>query len=146
MMLRMTPAEYEALRARGLDKHTDPPKKAKKAATGLKSRPRGHSEGEVAFAAQLRKGRITGWEQEYEFAKDVGRKWRFDFAFRQRKLAVEIEGGVWSGGRHNRGSGFIADAEKYNYAAFKGWSVLRFTTQQAKNGEAYRQTLEFLNC
>jgi very-short-patch-repair endonuclease len=53
------------------------------------------------------------------------RKWRFDFAHLESKTAIEIEGGVWSGGRHTRGGGYIKDAEKYNEAAFAGWAVIR---------------------
>lgn len=68
-------------------------------------------------------------EREHLFAKEaMGRKWRFDFAWRQHKVAVEIEGGTWSGGRHNTGSGIQADCEKYNAAIVLGWRVLRFTT------------------
>lgn len=40
---------------------------------------------------------------------------------------MEIEGGVWSRGRHVRGSGFEKDCEKHNEAAALGWSVFRFT-------------------
>jgi hypothetical protein len=43
----------------------------------------------------------------------------------ESKTAIEIEGGVWSGGRHTRGGGYIKDAEKYNEAAFAGWAVIR---------------------
>jgi len=53
------------------------------------------------------------------------RKWRFDFAHLESKTAIEIEGGVWSGGRHTRGAGYAKDAEKYNEANFDGWAVIR---------------------
>lgn len=60
---------------------------------------------------------------EYHFA--LPRRWRFDYAIVEHKIAVEVEGGVWSNGRHTRGSGFIADMEKYNTAGALGWIVLR---------------------
>jgi len=53
------------------------------------------------------------------------RKWRFDFAWKDKKLALEVEGGVFTGGRHTRGAGFRNDIEKYNTAALMGWMVLR---------------------
>ncbi len=64
------------------------------------------------------------------------RRWKFDFAFPKDRVAVEIEGGTWISGRHNRGSGFIKDMEKYNHAALLGWRVLRFTPQQVLDGSA----------
>jgi len=54
------------------------------------------------------------------------RKWRFDFAHLPSKTAVEVEGKVW-GGRHTRGDGFMADAEKYFEAHVRGWRVVRLT-------------------
>jgi len=53
------------------------------------------------------------------------RKWRFDYAWPNQKVALEVEGGVWIQGRHTRGSGFVKDMEKYNAAAMLGWRVLR---------------------
>lgn len=65
------------------------------------------------------------------------RKFRFDFAWIDKKLAVEIEGGVWIGGRHTRGVGYVSDMLKYNLGACDGWHILRFTPQQIKKEETY---------
>ena len=64
--------------------------------------------------------------EEHRFHPE--RRFRFDFAFLGERVAVEIEGGSWSGGRHVRGAGFEKDCEKYNLAGSMGWRVLRFTT------------------
>ena len=72
------------------------------------------------------------------------RKWRFDFAEPYLRLAIECEGGVWIQGRHTRGKGYSADLEKYNEAALLGWTVLRFTREHVKSGEAIRYIQRFL--
>jgi very-short-patch-repair endonuclease len=64
-------------------------------------------------------------EEEHRF--DVTRRWRFDFAHLASKTAVEVEGGVWSGGRHTRGTGYTKDCQKYNAAALEGWAIFRLT-------------------
>lgn len=76
---------------------------------------------------------LPGHTTEYKF--DDKRKWRFDFAYPDLKLAIEAEGGVWSRGRHTRGSGYIKDCEKYNRAAVMGWTVLRYTAKNIKQIE-----------
>ena len=58
------------------------------------------------------------------------RKWKFDFAHEATKVAIEIEGGTWSGGRHTRGAGYAKDCEKYREAALLGWTVFRFVGSQ----------------
>lgn len=73
-------------------------------------------------------------EQEAQFAKEYGRKWKTDFMFTHpngKRIAVEIEGGAFSGGRHTRGVGFTKDMEKYNVYSMMGITLLRFTSQQA---------------
>lgn len=68
----------------------------------------------------------AGWVPEFRFHET--RRWRFDYAHPVLRIALEVEGGVWSGGRHTRGAGFLGDIEKYNTATAAGWSVFRCTT------------------
>jgi very-short-patch-repair endonuclease len=82
-------------------------------------------------------------QSEYRFHNT--RKWRFDFACSTRKLAIEIDGGIWSGGRHSGGIGQIKDMEKLNTAAILGWRVLRFTPQQTQTKEFWRATTAFMH-
>lgn len=62
-------------------------------------------------------------EKEFQFY--AKRKWRFDYAIPEYKIAIEVEGGVWTRGRHTRGAGFMGDMTKYNAAAVFGWRLLR---------------------
>lgn len=55
------------------------------------------------------------------------RLWRFDYAWPAEKIALEVEGGIWTGGRHVSPEGFMADIEKYNAAAVLGWRIIRLT-------------------
>lgn len=93
------------------------------------------SQGEDLMALQLdRVGLAGAYQREFRF--DPSRRWRFDFAFPEDRLALEVEGGTWTNGRHSRGSGFERDAEKYAQAAVAGWRVIRATTGQVKAGLA----------
>lgn len=97
---------------------------------------RGPSALEARFLGHLRALGLPEPEREYRFAPP--RRWRFDFAWPHCKLAVELEGGVWTHGRHSRGEQVAKDCEKYNTATLMGWKVLRFTTNQVREGEAIR--------
>jgi len=70
---------------------------------------------------------IVAPEWEYKF--DEQRNWRFDFAWPEKKVALEVEGGIYTHGRHGRGSGIAKDIEKYNQASVLGWKVLRVTPE-----------------
>ena len=70
--------------------------------------------------------------EEYRF--DEKRKWRFDWAIPDLKVAVEFEGGVFEKkGSHTTAKGYTKDTEKYNRAAQLGWTVLRYTAMNYKN-------------
>ena len=72
-------------------------------------------------------------EREFQFCS---RKWQFDFAYPALKIAIECEGGAGTGGRHTRKEGFQADCYKYNIAILNGWTVLRFTWNMVRSGDA----------
>lgn len=97
---------------------------------------------------------VTGltWVAEHRFAlehigdgKEIRNRlkaanlqdWRFDFACHSVRLAVEIEGGAWTGGRHTRGAGFSGDLRKYGAAMRLGWTVYRCDYALIRSGEAY---------
>lgn len=104
-------------------------------ATTKKTPAKGKSQLEETFALHCKAFGVAV-EREFKFHPD--RKWRFDFAIPVRMIAVEIEGGIWTGGRHSRGVGMIADMEKYNEAQRLGWSIFRFDGDSVKSGEAIR--------
>ena len=64
-----------------------------------------------------------------EFRFHPPRRWRFDFCWPQFSVALENQGGIFSGGRHTRGAALLREHEKLNNAAADGWRVL-FTTPQ----------------
>lgn len=88
---------------------------------------------EMQFEAQLESAGITGFVKEYKFHST--RKWRLDFCFKDLMLAIEIEGGSWAGGRHNRGQGFNDDCIKYAEAQLLGYTVLRVTKDMIQKPE-----------
>lgn len=73
-----------------------------------------------------------GWASELQF--HPVRQWRFDLAAPELRIAIEIEGGVFRGGRHTRGRGYVRDMEKYNAAVTRGWRMLRYTPKQMAAG------------
>ncbi|MDO7434570.1 DUF559 domain-containing protein [Acinetobacter baumannii] len=126
-MSSMSLAEYKRLYAK-------PRSKTKRRASVKKERV--VSEGEAALVQHLKSHKID-FEQEYKFHPK--RKWRADFLITGTKILVEVEGGIWSGGRHTRGKGYLGDMQKYNEAAMMGFKVLRFSTEQVKAGVAIKQ-------
>jgi very-short-patch-repair endonuclease len=79
------------------------------------------------FAQTLAAYQMQGFQREYCFYP--GRRFRFDFAWLQSKVAIEVHGNNQHG-RYNR---LNADSEKNNLAVFSGWALLVITTEQLKN-------------
>lgn len=90
------------------------------------------SEGEQTLSLHLKASKIA-FEREFRFYE--GRRWRADFKIVDYPILIEVEGGVWSNGRHTRGKGFEGDCEKYNQAAILGYHVLKGSTAQVKSGK-----------
>lgn len=110
---------------------------------------------EDALAFQIRTHRLPEPMRQHRFAQEIGRQWRFDFAFMDLRLAVEVEGIVATRamvakgrgeaglrttivltGGHATPEGFKEDIEKYNAATLLGWRLLRFHQQQIATGQA----------
>lgn len=93
---------------------------------------------EVDYELDLaRQCRLAGMpEPVRQFRFHPVRRWRFDLCWPDCKLAVEVDGGVWTGGRHVSGAGFTRDCVKLNEAVLLGWRVLRFTPAMVQDGSA----------
>lgn len=105
---------------------------------------------EEALYFQIKLLHVPLPEREYRFAAEhVGhgkgvrarlsraglKDWRFDFAWIEQKLAVEVEGGGGMG-RHTTAKGFRQDIEKYHQAMAMGWTVYRCDGALVRNGAA----------
>ena len=86
---------------------------------------------------------LGGVELVREFRFDKTRRWRADFASESARVLIEVEGGVWRGGRHTNPLGFINDAEKYLAATLQGWSVIRLVGDQL-NPATLRQVVDYV--
>ena len=92
--------------------------KAKREAKKVRERQKRHR-----FYRKLNERGLPCPTPEYIFHET--RQWRMDYAWIDAKVALEVEGGVWSGGRHTRPQGFLGDMEKYNEAAAMGYRLIR---------------------
>lgn len=90
----------------------------------------------LTFAKQCYYAHLPEPVPEYIFHEQ--RKWRFDFAWPDHRLSIEVEGGAFmkGGSRHTRGAGFRKDVEKYAEAVILGWRVLRVLPEHIENGQA----------
>ena len=122
-MSSMSTAEYKKLSGK--------PRRSKRRVVVKKERV--VSEGEAKLAQHLKSYKI---EFQTEFQFNPERKWRADFYILGSKVLIEVEGGIWSNGRHTRAQGYLGDMEKYNSAQELGYSVYRYSTEQVKSGKA----------
>ena len=98
---------------------------------------------ELAFFELLKSFKVQLPEPEYKFHKT--RKWRIDYAWPEKRIALEIEGGVFTQGRHSRGVGMVNDMEKYNTLASEGWLLLRVTPSTLLKIETIKLIIKTIN-
>lgn len=89
---------------------------------------------EYMFDLMLQDAGIEGYKREFRFHPI--RRWRFDFAWVDAMVAVEIQGGTYMNGRHNRGAAMEKEYEKLNEAAVLGWRVLFASAKTVGDGSA----------
>jgi hypothetical protein len=89
---------------------------------------------EQELAWQVKVAKLATPVREFRFAPP--RRFRFDLAWPTLKVACEVQGGVWTNGRHTRGAGAESDAEKLTLAALGGWKVLVVTGKHIASGQA----------
>ena len=80
---------------------------------------------EGKFLLMLRAKKLPRPVPEFRF--HAVRKFRLDWAWPEHRVGLEVDGGVWTGGAHGRGTGIVRDQEKTNLAAGEGWRILRCT-------------------
>jgi hypothetical protein len=135
---------------------------AKASTSARRSRHQGGSQYERELARLIAiEGLITPLEQ-YRFALEEppapssksGRapQYRFDFAWPDRWLAVEVDGGHFMVRRDKQGRpwpvghhGTSDQLRKDNLAALLGWRVLRFDHSMIRSGEAIQTIKRALN-
>lgn len=86
------------------------------------------------LANLLRWQGVSGFEREYRAIPT--RQWRWDIAFVDQRLLIEVDGGGWTQGKHSREPGMSADSTKQNTAVIADWRCLRFTPSMIDSGEA----------
>jgi very-short-patch-repair endonuclease len=75
-------------------------------------------------------------EPEREWRFHPTRRWRLDFAYPEKRIGIEVQGGTYIRGAHSRGTGLERDYEKYNQAQVLGWDVYQFSRKMIESGEA----------
>ena len=77
---------------------------------------------------------------------DPPRRSHLDFAWPEFWVAVEIHGGLWIRGRHQRPGGYQTDCRKWNRAARLGWRVFHYTTADMTERpvQTVEEAVEFL--
>lgn len=96
--------------------------------------------GPAELARKLKIAGIIPPIGEYIFHET--RLWRFDLAWPDPKIAIEVQGGFAVLGAHARIIGAMRDMEKHNAAILLGWRLFYFTPQQIADDSA---TIFFLD-
>ncbi len=103
--------------------------------------PKKRSLGEETLAQHIKAHKLPAPAREFPFHSI--RKWRFDFAWPELCICVDIDG-MHPSGKHNTPDGIADDNEKRNEATLLGYAVLSFTTKQVTSGHAIEKLKPFV--
>ena len=103
--------------------------------------PQAGSVGEATLALHLQAHKI---EFDREVCLIQGRKWRYDFLIKESAVVIEVNGAIWTQGRHSRGGGLESDYLKINAIVKAGYRPLQYSTRQVVDGTAIKDILEVL--
>lgn len=98
---------------------------------------------EAVFFALLKRAKLPRPVPEFRFHPE--RKFRLDYAWTDARVGLEVDGGVWSGGAHGRGTGIVRDQEKTNLASGLGWRILRVTPSKLCTAQTIHYIQDALN-
>ena len=99
------------------------------------------SELEEALDWHIRVCGLPAPEREYQAIP--GRKHRFDFAWPSFKLLLDVQGGIFNGGKHGRGTGILKDQEKLKLSTIEGWHVMHISNRHITQGQAIHWLRQF---
>jgi very-short-patch-repair endonuclease len=98
---------------------------------------------DVLFVELIKNTGLPIPEREYRFHNE--RKWRFDYAYPEIKLAIEIEGGIYNRKAHGSITGIKRDIEKYTAAAVLGWRIIRILPEDIMKRETIQNIVNAYN-
>jgi len=90
----------------------------------------------TGIALEREYSNIPAWEADFEqrYAKSKrSKRYRLDFAHPSSLTGIEIQGAVYSRGRHVTGSGYERDCRKYNLAYTSDWTIFLLSGAMAKD-------------
>lgn len=133
--LALSPAQFVAAQrraagaARALEHRPAPQREDKRP----RPRQRGVKHGDDYRIFELALVALGAPRPEREHRFHPHRRWRFDLAWvleGGRGIALEVDGGAFTGGRHTRGAGFREDLAKRRAATLLGWRVLHYLPEE----------------
>lgn len=117
--------------------HREPKKRSQPSTTARQDflkRAGADSELELILLNRLEHAGLPLGEPQFHFVP--GRQHRFDRAWPEQRVAVEVQGGVWSDDGHGRKSMVARDCWRFALAAALGWRVLPVTKEMIESGQA----------
>lgn len=102
---------------------------------------------QTAFALQLRQAGLPAPTPEYTAFPGHKPTYRWDFAFPEAMILIEIQGGTWMKGQsgHKSGTGIERDCRKSNLANLNSYCQLNFTSNMITDGTALAHTIQALS-